>query len=160
MKRRIGRAAILLATATILFFYPFLAPPPHRIDQAHFDMIKSGMTEAQVESIFGVPAGEYDWAVNQPMHVWADVSYFTVKSWRASGTTPQQLVSFDIRPVDIDCPAIFPGSWLTEVKSWTGRHGAFHVVFDRRGRVSSGGWVGETRIEPPWQHWWRQLRGK
>jgi len=33
-----------------------------RIDEAHFQLITEGMTEAEVEAIFGVPAGSYDWA--------------------------------------------------------------------------------------------------
>jgi hypothetical protein len=35
MKRRLGRAAVLVATVAILFFYPFPAPTAHRIDEAH-----------------------------------------------------------------------------------------------------------------------------
>jgi hypothetical protein len=143
--KRIGRAAVVLATVTILFFYPFLAPPAHRIDQAHLDLIKSGMTEAEVEDVFGVPAGEYDWAVAVPPNVWADISYFRVgQTWGVEGQKQQQIVIFDIG----------------EIKSWIGRHGAFHVIFDRQGRVCSTGWVGKTRIEPPWNRWWRQWTGK
>ncbi len=33
--------------------------PSHRIHKAAFDQIKEGMTKAEVESLFGVPAGVY-----------------------------------------------------------------------------------------------------
>jgi hypothetical protein len=56
---------LLRPTTTVLrmgtpLLYPLLAPPPHRIDEAHFQLIAEGMTEAEVEAIFGVPAGSYD----------------------------------------------------------------------------------------------------
>jgi hypothetical protein len=56
-----------VALVCLLGLYPILAPPAHRIDQAHADLIVQGMTKEQVEAIFGVPAGEYDWAeLNSP----------------------------------------------------------------------------------------------
>jgi hypothetical protein len=39
-----------------LRLWTMLAPPPHRIDEAHFQLITEGMTGAEVEAIFGVPA--------------------------------------------------------------------------------------------------------
>src|SRR5262245_44743117 len=56
------RRLIALFLISLLGLYPLLAPPPHRIDQAHCDLIKKGMTKDEVESIFGVPPGEYDFA--------------------------------------------------------------------------------------------------
>src|SRR5262245_29214802 len=35
------------------------------IDQPHFDLIQDGMTRANVETIFGMPAGQYDWAESE-----------------------------------------------------------------------------------------------
>jgi hypothetical protein len=58
---------ILLLTLLIgvSLLYPLLAPTPHRIDESHFSLVRVGMTEADVEAIFGVPAGSYDWAVEE-----------------------------------------------------------------------------------------------
>jgi hypothetical protein len=165
MKRRIGRAAVLLATVTILFFYPFIAPPAHRIDETHFRMIKGGMTEAEVEGIFGVPAGEYDWAVAVVSNVWVvvEVVYFSdlSQSWGVAGQAQQQVHLF----IDGGDRLPFPrGSWHSpnhrEIKTWTSRHGAFQVVFDGQGRVAVTSSLGETRIEPPWNLWWRKWTGK
>jgi hypothetical protein len=44
--QRLMRATILLLLIGTLFLYPLLAPPPHRIDEAHFQLITEGMTEA------------------------------------------------------------------------------------------------------------------
>jgi hypothetical protein len=60
--QRLMRSAIAVLLIGTLFLYPLLAPPPHCIDEAHFQLITEGMTEAEVEAIFGVPAGSYDWA--------------------------------------------------------------------------------------------------
>jgi hypothetical protein len=51
------RATIVVLLIGTLFLYPLLAPPPRRIDEAHFQLITEGMTEAEVEAIYGVPAG-------------------------------------------------------------------------------------------------------
>jgi len=50
------RILLSLLIASITFFYPLLAPTPHRIDQAHADLITKGMPREQVEAIFGVPS--------------------------------------------------------------------------------------------------------
>jgi len=60
--RRWKQIVLALLIASIALFYPLLAPTPHRIDQGHADLIVQGMTKEQVEAIFGVPAGQYDWA--------------------------------------------------------------------------------------------------
>jgi hypothetical protein len=60
--RRFSRLLLLVLVAIVIGFYPLLAPTPHRIDQAHFELIQDGMTKADVEAIFGVPPGQYDWA--------------------------------------------------------------------------------------------------
>src|SRR5262245_63526578 len=62
MPRRWNRMLLAALIASITFFYPLLAPSPHRIDPDHFEFIVAGMTKEQVEAIFGVPAGKYDWA--------------------------------------------------------------------------------------------------
>ena len=63
MKCRFGRGLLLALLLMILFFYPMLAPPVHRIDADHFALIHNGMSLDEVELILGVPAGHYDWAV-------------------------------------------------------------------------------------------------
>lgn len=160
MKRsigRIGRAAVLLATVAILFFYPFVAPPAHRIDQAHFDMIKGGMTEAEVDGIFGVPAGEYDWAVADLQHLWLDIGYFSPngRSWSVASPVQTQFIVFHLDDVTWGS-----GKNLSRFKTWTSRHGSFQIGFNTDGRVSFTSGLGATRIEPPWTRWWRQWTAK
>jgi len=52
---------------------PLLAPTPHR-DRSQVDLIRPGMTLADVEALFGVPAGNYDWAQTNhwfwELHAW------------------------------------------------------------------------------------------
>jgi hypothetical protein len=69
--RRWKQLLLALLIASITFFYPLLAPTPHRIAQAHADLIIAGMTKEQVEAIFGVPEGSYDWAEHEihPVHL-------------------------------------------------------------------------------------------
>jgi hypothetical protein len=158
MKRRIGRigrAAVLLAAVAILFFYPFVAPPAHRIDQAHFDMVKGGMTEAEVDGIFGVPAGDYDWAVANPQHLWLDIDYFsTGRSWTIA-SPPRQFIL-----LHFDDVTWISGTNLGHFKTWTSRHGSFQIGFNTDGRVSFTQGLGATTIEPPWTRWWRQWTAK
>lgn len=66
MRRFISPFLLIASVVVVLGFYPLLAPTPHRIDQAHFELIKQGMAKADVEAIFGVPAGQYDWAEPEP----------------------------------------------------------------------------------------------
>jgi SmpA / OmlA family len=64
MKRR--RQALLIALLLAgLLAYSLLwlaVCPQHRITPANVDRIQPGMTRAEVEAIFGVPAGEYEGA--------------------------------------------------------------------------------------------------
>lgn len=76
MRRRWTRMPLITLIVLITFLYPLLAPTPHRIDQTHADFIVRGMTKQQVEAIFGVPAGSYDWAEPEsvsPFMVWFDL---------------------------------------------------------------------------------------
>src|SRR5688572_28634593 len=122
MKRRIARTALLLAVAGILFFYPLIAPPAHRIDESHLAMVRPGMTEADVEGIFGVPPGEYDWAVaNDAGAIWLDLAiqspWSAPKQYRYTVTM--------LRAGDLDLAV---NSWTRAdyyTRTWTSRHGAF-----------------------------------
>src|SRR5882724_1665622 len=67
MKCRFGRGLLVALLLMILFFYPMLASPVHRIDSDHF--IRNGMSLDEVELILGVPAGHYDWAVPKPQSI-------------------------------------------------------------------------------------------
>src|SRR5882672_2689865 len=65
MKCRCSGGLVLALLLIILFFYPMLAPPVHRIDADHYALIRNGMSLDEVELVFGVPAGHYDWAVRK-----------------------------------------------------------------------------------------------
>jgi hypothetical protein len=133
MNQRLGRIAIAGGLITITLFLPLLAPMPHRIDEEHFRLIKEGMTEADVEAIFGAAAGSYDWAV-------ADYSmaYDTAVALIVSGASPNEVAMED----------------------WVSRHGMFTVYFSREGRVTGTRSWDRVRLEPPWQHWWRKFTAK
>jgi hypothetical protein len=145
---RLARLLLLAAVAGVGFVYPLLAPTPHRIDQNHFELIKDGMTMAEVEAIFGVPAGRYDWAEPD--------SVGRVRIWMALGQAVQAQQGRDTH---------LGIRFLTGVKTfsdggvnemWVSRHGAFTVHFDANDRVA---WKSEdgVRIVPPWQRWWQSL---
>jgi len=127
---RMLTAGILIA---IVGAYPLLAPPPHRIDQAHFDRIDNSMTRGQVEAVFGVPPGEYDWAEENP------------------DSFSRRLV-FRTHPILIERD--LTGS-RRQPSAWTSRHGAFWVHWDEQDRVFFTTMMPDVRIVPPWQRWWR-----
>jgi hypothetical protein len=139
--------ALLICMA---FVYPLLAPAPHRIDEKHYRLIRPGMTEAEVEAIFGVPAGAYDWAVADAISL-AILSDLEKKlhleaEWHARRHPEQRPAQASGRPT---------------VKTWTSRHGVFGFGFDRHGKIAMTGAGAEirVRIEYPWRRWWRQLAG-
>ena len=129
MRRLLRTTAALLLFAT-LFLFPLLAPPPHRIDEAHFQLITEGMTEAEVEAIFGVRAGSYDWARPKMEFDW--LALFD---------------GLDGRPARLG----------QRRENWMSRHGAYAVWFDERGHVKGKGYGGSTRVEFPWRTWWQKL---
>ena len=150
MQRIMRATAIVLLIVTL--FYPLLAPPPHRIDEAHFQLITEGMTEAEVEAIFGVPAGSYDWARPQTDLIWlvavAEMQQFEVPAGRDHRIVQQEL-GIRITVPRLDAP-------VHKTKQWVGRHGVFAVSLDERGCVVDKH-SGPTRVEFPWQDWWRRL---
>ena len=164
------RRLLVLTILALLGLYPLLAPPAHRIDQAHCDRITAGMTRQQVEGILGVPAGDYDWAEAEPHSLFWSYVVFTERRDQSRQTqrfygealelaaVPQHLV---INEVNLETSPIYtirPGP-ITHAR-WTSRHGAFTVWFDERGLVTSATRDGDVKIVPPWQRWWRKYSGK
>jgi hypothetical protein len=132
---------LFILIVSITFFYPLLAPTPHRIDQAHAKLIVQGMTKQQVEAIFGVPAGSYDWAEPEsisPFMIWFDLDG-DVLVHQNGGSSAVLLQGFPRRTNG----------------TWTSRHGAFTVWFDMNDHVVGTNAATEVRIVPPWQRWWR-----
>ena len=155
MRRRWNRMLLAALVASITFFYPLLAPTPHRIDQAHADLIVRGMTKEQVEAIFGVPDGSYDWAeadgrARHPVHlalfdVLARERFVTQIQAASMADGNDQMVLEELRVSPI---------YIQTSLTWTSRHGAFIIWFDDRERVVSVNSSTEVRIVPPWQRWW------
>ena len=143
--RRWKQILLALLIASIVFYYPLLAPTPHRIDRAHADLIVQGMTKEQVEATFGVPAGQYDWAEPEsisPFMIWFDFDgdgFTDVLLHQNGGSTAVLLQGFPRRT-----------NW-----TWTSRHGAFSVWFDINDQVVGTNAAAEVHIVPPWQRWWR-----
>jgi hypothetical protein len=153
MKHRLARAAVVVLLAAIGFFYPLLAPTPHRVDREHFRLIRPGMTEGEVEAIFGVPAGGYDWAV-QDENSRIEMLLPFMDGWESK--IPGDQLAFSGRTMFISARH----GPKAHFKTWISRHGVFYVALNQQGRVAATGiWVG-ARSEPPWLRWWRQLVGK
>jgi len=145
------RRLIVLFLVGLLGLYPLLAPPPHRIDKAHCDLIKKGMTKDEVESIFGMPPGEYDFAEQKSFGY--RTRLVRVAAVRRIHTT-LDLSSMQVQPLTVThYVRLLPTDWST----WTGRHGAFTVSFNQHGRVVSTSGPQEVTIVPPWQRWWKKL---
>ncbi|MBI3410830.1 MAG: hypothetical protein HY040_21040 [Planctomycetes bacterium] len=64
-KRKRWLCSVALAGLLCVFgsLYLLLWPVSHHVDLDHLQLIAPGMTEAEVEAIFGVPPGCYDGAV-------------------------------------------------------------------------------------------------
>jgi hypothetical protein len=148
MRRAWSRILLTALIVSITFLYPLLAPTPHRIDRDHADLIVQGMTKRQVEAIFAVPAGQYDWAETDGL-TWFDFdgdgwTNLLVANYAAAAGGAQAAI------LVVEAPG---RTSLT----WTSRHGAFMVWFDQQDRVvSTNSWT-EVRIVPPWQRWWSRF---
>jgi hypothetical protein len=154
MNQRVGRIGVAVGLIAITLFLPLLAPMPHRIDKTHFQLIKPGMTEAEVEAIFGVPAGGYDWTVrDENMRI--DVLTTFMPGWDEK--IPADQPAYSGRTMFISAQH-GPNPRL---QTWFSRHGVYYVVLDQQGRVAvtGSGW-GKTRREPPWHKWWQKIAGK
>jgi hypothetical protein len=139
--------ALLALLVIVTFFYPLLAPTAHRIDQAHFDLIKDGMTKAEVEAILSVRAGKYDWAT-------ADEWFVYVGAYEAA----DQGIGICSLPV---IQSAFDSDEPGQPSLWVGRHGACAIHFDHRQRVTARrSFSPQIRIEPPGKNWWAKLRGQ
>jgi hypothetical protein len=135
--RRLGQLLLLALLVVVAGFYPLLAPTPHRIDQAHFDLIGEGMTPSDVEAIFGVPEGVYDGAwVLEKRH---DLGLVIA-------------VQSDPRSVIPVATGVNP-----QVRSWIGRHGMYVIMVNEQNRVIGAYEAGSPVIKPPWQRWWKAI---
>jgi hypothetical protein len=146
--QRFLRIVVVGLVACVGFFFPLLAPTRHRIDHQHFQLIKSGMSAAEVEAIFGVGAGEYDWAVmDTEAALWlVDLAVLEAR-----------IVQYE---TGTRMSALFEVSPKLEKRQWISSHGIYTVFIDTDGRVASKHALGRTRIEYPWQRWWHKLTGK
>jgi hypothetical protein len=160
---RFRRAALLALFVMIALFFPILAPPPHRIDEEHLALIREGMTEADVEGIFGVPAGYYDGAVVEDVSAW---DFFEERFEDHQKPVVfhlnmgESLVALKRVPYFIDRPIVGPAVDPPVARMWVSRHGAFCIAVNATGTVCAKGQLGTTRIEPPWQRWWRKFIAK
>src|SRR5262245_52553985 len=163
MPRFCKRGFPVALTIVITLLYPLLAPPPHRIDEAHFDQIQVGMTLEEVESRFGAPAGNYDWAVAKDPAIWiwdisADLTVnevVFVPDLAVISSPAQEALVWDLSSVNVS-----PLRNVTTIhylspnsRTWTSRHGTATIHFDQHNRVTSKSAWGETRLEPPWHNW-------
>jgi hypothetical protein len=149
-----GRALLGAVLSIVILFYPLLAPTPHRIDSAHFARVQEGMTEAEVEAIFGVPAGAYGWAVPDDdsrysfqMAILDALLVARLEEVRVDGGEATQRGVQFLRSV-----------WPTTTRTWTSRSGSITIGFNDDGRICMRGSWQTTHLEPPWQRWWQKLR--
>jgi hypothetical protein len=125
----------------------------HHVDQDHFKLIIRGMTESEVEAIFGVPAGCYDGAEQDEERAITHVISFTENM--------EEMIEID--QLAFSGRTIFisgrhgPNPY---VKTWCSRQGVFHVAFDNQGHVAATGVWGKSNVEPFWRRMWQRLVGK
>jgi hypothetical protein len=104
------------------------------------------MTKQQVEAIFGVPDGSYDWA-------------------EPDGLSSLAML-FDVDKDGFPDVFVYHGGGATNLtpylgwphrsnRTWTSQHGSFTVWFDINEHVVGIDAATEVRIVPPWQRWWR-----
>lgn len=104
----------------LLSFYVFLwlNGPPYRITYESFARIKEGMTEKEVESIFGVPAGDYETKKRPPLpnhHLLTPTTVpCEVKVWKGNGLTI--CIWFDAGGKVLDSRSV---GWVSEESSET-----------------------------------------
>jgi succinate dehydrogenase flavin-adding protein (antitoxin of CptAB toxin-antitoxin module) len=188
IKHRIRRGMLAALIAGVTFFYPLLAPTPHRIDEAHFRQIQAGMTRAQVEAIFGAPPGEYDWAeadgsalaffqsaialsVRTPpaspvlIDIGSDKTIAS-KTWviTAGGEARWSDVIGTINAVQLGTPRNQIRYWIaydaSRTRTWISRHGSFEIQFGDNDLVTWTNHHSEVRIVPPWERAWRWWKSK
>jgi hypothetical protein len=149
-----SRFLVLVLVAIVIGFYPLLAPTSHRIDPAHFELIQEGMSRADVEAIFGVPPGQYDWAEPDPAYLKRaklvsaiHMAINRAEMRYAAASSVQQ--SFRSALLVRDEP--------TTRETWGGRHGIFAVRFGPDGTVVSTSGPQRVRMVPPWQRWCKAI---
>jgi hypothetical protein len=156
--KRFRRALIVVCLAIVMFFLPLLACP-HRIDETHHELIRTGMSEAEVEAIFGVPAGNYDWAVKESRYRVVHAAVFQLESqqliWDASEAAAPSYVKSALG-LSQSTPQFVWFEISGDMRIWTSRNGSFTLWFDRHGKVTSTGHRDDVRIEPPWLRWWNE----
>ena len=163
--------------ALLLGFYPLLAPPAHRIDKDHFELIQKGMTLAEVEAIFCQPPGNYNWAVADGATIWLwDAATGNKIETGAAGNIPKyQTIVVDAFSGDAlwsDVVAVASSKTtktryfttlmvaVANTKTWTSRHGTCTIWFDENSRVSGKTDWEKSRVEPPWSKWWKKWFGE
>ena len=179
MRRFLSRSSLVLLLLIVTLFYPLLAPPAHRIDKDHFELIQKGMTLDEVEAIFGKPPGNYDWAVadGATIRLWNVATGNQIWTGSAGNGVKYETIVVDTFSNDAlwaDVVAVaspkttktryfttlFVESGTTaNIKTWTSRHGTCMIWFDQKSRVSGKtGWE-TSRVELPWSKWWKKCFG-
>jgi hypothetical protein len=168
----VAKLVIVVLVVGITGIYPLVAPPCHRIDNQHFQRIKKGMTRTQVETIFGVPSGEYGAEVNAELMrrqiaeelMDEATEVFVARLLRMSAPnaglpSDLQKVSHDVRErieitkVDLTVP-------LDQLSLWTSRRGAVAVLFDSNGCVRAQSFRDQVRVLTMWEYLKRIFKRK
>jgi hypothetical protein len=158
MKYKFSRGLLAILVVSVTFFYPLLAPVPHRIDEAHFKLIEKGMSVAQVEAIFGVPPGEHDCAHCD----------YVGMNWKTVTNLQDALQQFqdsrDDSAQTLPKAMAFSGGSIQFVRmeclTWSSSSGSFTICLDGDRRVTStGSWPYMRRV-PPWSSFWEKIFGK
>ena len=172
--RKWPRVLIAGIIVGLLGFYPLLAPPAHRIDKDHFELVQKGMTLGEVESIFGQAAGTYDWAVPEDgmIRLWDVASGNRIAIGGVAiipSSTKVVAAAFSSDGLWLAAPnsknarfatTVFLGTrFAPNIHTWTGRHGTCTISFDDELRVTGKTGWGESRVEPPWSKWWKKWFG-
>jgi hypothetical protein len=161
--RRFWKLALLaMLLVGITFFYPLLAPIHHRIEPAHFQLIRDGMTLQQVEAILGAPPGEYGAKSDgriarhllptmydaQQIAAWRQ-KLSEIARQRDGRPSPEleYLLPMHPPPLGVD--------WQ-RVRTWASPRGTISVGLGQEDRIYLLHSSTDVRIVPPWQDWWNR----
>jgi hypothetical protein len=125
MNRRLGfcLGAFLCVAAAIFVSLWFATRPTHRIRESAIEEIKQGMTVAEVEAIFGVPAGDYSTRPVFPLYMISSLlSSAEEKTWTSNEASI--CVRFDDNQQVMSATAgyiiVLEESWWARLGRWLG----------------------------------------
>jgi hypothetical protein len=135
MKRRRRTIVLVIAFALVALWLAY-PPTDHRFGKPYYDRITDGMSEADVETVLGLPAGDY-----RPER-WIHPGHFVSPREpigdlvKGSGISEKQVSKLEQEDFQDWCDKGMPvRPFKVTRKQWLGRTWGINVVFDENRRV-------------------------